>query len=232
MMKGIMIREKLLEREKEIFRFLQSLIEKPINVIIVGGYAVATHKKRFSVDLDVVVREEDLPVFEKFCEREGYLFEYDKEIELQYGEKFKRFAKDVYGLKASIDVLINGLVSRATNATWSFEYIKTHAIKQSLQGLTFLTPEKELLIAMKMHAGRLSDIRDIVALFPADIQKIELHLMRGDIKKLKEVIQQQEIFLKKAQFDDGFKGVFGVHVYNLADVEETKKCIKNLLAKM
>ena len=75
-------KEKLLEREMEIIRLLSLLLDKNLDFIVVGGYAVATYKKRFSVDLDLVVQEKDLPKFEALCKREKYAERYDKEISL------------------------------------------------------------------------------------------------------------------------------------------------------
>ncbi len=224
-------REGLLEREKEIMRLLHILLDQKLDFIVVGGYAVATYKKRFSVDLDIAIKEEDLEKFETIYKKEGYKPGYGKEIQLLYGEKFKRYVKTINGFKVNVDFLINGLVSRSTDATWSFEYIKKHAITGSLDGAEFLMPERELLIAMKFHSGRLGDIRDIVALMPADEKKLEKHMKIGNIKKLRSNIKRQENFLKEQQFDDSFKGVFGVKAYNHNDTEQAKKVIASLLNK-
>ncbi len=55
----------LLEREQEVMKILNLLLDKELEFIVVGGYAISTYKKRFSIDLDVVVKEEDLENFEK-----------------------------------------------------------------------------------------------------------------------------------------------------------------------
>ena len=222
-------REGLLEREKEIMRMLHILLDQKLDFIVVGGYAVATYKKRFSVDLDIVIKEEDIEKFKTIYEKEGYKPGYEKEIQLLYGEKFKRYVKTIKGFKVNVDFLINGLVSRSTDATWSFEYIKKHAVVGSLEGANFPMPERELLIAMKFHSGRLGDLRDIVALMPADEKNLDKRIKVGNINKLKRNIQKQEGFLSKQQFDDGFKGVFGVKAYNHQDVEEPKKLVVSLL---
>lgn len=224
-------REGLLEREKEIIRLLYILLDQKLDFIVVGGYAVATYKKRFSVDLDIVIKDENFEKFETICKKEEYKPAYGKDISILYGEKFKRYVKTIKGFKVNIDLLINGLVSRSTDAMWGFEYIKKHATKGSLEGAEFAMPERELLMAMKFHSGRLGDIRDIVALMPGDLKKLEKHIVKGDINKLVKNIKQQENFLKKPQFDDSFKGVFGMHVYNHNDVEETKRLITTLLGK-
>ncbi len=219
----------LLEREQEVIRVLALLLDNELDFIVVGGYAVSTYKKRFSIDLDIVVKEDDLEKFEKILEKEGYSLHYEKEIALLYGENFKRFMKKMKNLPVDVDLLINGLVSRSTDATWSFDYIKKHSIKRKLDNLEFLTPERELLIAMKIHSGRLSDVRDVVALMPCNKETLKKHLLKGDISKLKQSMKKQASFLEKPQFDDSFKGIFGIHVYNQSDVQSAKDLISGFL---
>src|SRR3990167_10538990 len=179
-------RSGLLEREQEVMKMLNLFLNKKLNFVVVGGYAISTYKKRFSIDLDAVVKEEDFEKLKRILEKEGYALHYEKEIALMYEENFKRFMKKMNNLPVNIDLLINGLVSRTTNATWGLDYIKRNSVKRKLNNSEFLTPEKELLIAMKFHSGRLSDIRDIVALMPCDKDKLRKHLLNGDIKKLKD----------------------------------------------
>lgn len=222
-------REGLLEREKEVMKLLNMFLEQNLDFIVVGGYAIATYKKRFSIDLDIVMAEKDLKKFESLLTKHKYSFDYGKEIALIYGEKFKRFIRQVKNFPVNADLLINGLVSRKTDAAWSFDYVKKYSNKRKLNGLKFLIPEKELLLAMKFHSGKLSDVRDIMALMPCDGENLRKHVARGDVIKLKEIIKKQKEFLEKPQFDDGFKGIFGVQVYREDDVEKTKELINNLL---
>ena len=219
----------LLEREQEVMKILNLFLDKKLDFIVVGGYAISTYKKRFSIDLDAVVKEEDLKNFERILEKEGYVLHYEKEIALLYGENFKRFMKKIKGLPVDIDLLINGLVSRTTDAAWGFDYIKKYSIKRKLNNSEFLTPDKELLIAMKFHSGRLSDIRDIVALMPCNKEKLKQHLLKGDIKKLKESMAKQASFLGKPRFDDSFKGIFGPFSYNEKEVLSAKKIINSFI---
>ncbi|MDP2925857.1 MAG: nucleotidyltransferase family protein [Nanoarchaeota archaeon] len=222
-------REGLLEREKEILKLIELFKENDLRFIVVGGYAVSTYKKRFSIDLDVVILEEDFLKFEKLLFKEGYSVSYEKEIALLYGENFKRFRKKMNDLPVDVDLLINGLVSRTTDSTWSFENIDKNSHSSKLNNLEFLTPVKELLISMKMHSGRLSDVRDVVALMPCDKSKLKEFLLRGNLSNLKNSMNKQLLFLEKPQFDDSFKGIFGIQAYNQKDVESAKKLFKELL---
>ena len=219
----------LLEREQEVLKILALLLDKKLDFIVVGGYAISTYKKRFSIDLDLVVKEENLPDFEKSLEKEGYALHYEKQIALLYGENFKRFMKKMNNLPVDIDFLINGLVSRTTDAAWSFDYIKKNSAKRNLNNLKFLTPEKELLIAMKFHSGRLSDIRDIVALMPCNEEKLRHHLLKGNINNLKQSMRKQFSFLIKPQFNDSFKGIFGPFAFKEAAAQAAKAIIKKLI---
>ena len=100
---------------------------------------------------------------------------------------------------------------------------------KKLNNSEFLTPEKELIIAIKFHSGRLSDIRDIVALMPCDKNNLRRHLLNGDIKKLRDSMKNQASFLNSPQFDDSFKGIFGPFSYNEKDVQEAKKLVEEIL---
>ena len=222
-------RDGLLEREKEVMRLLGIFLDKKLDFIVVGGYAISTFKKRFSIDLDLVIVEKDLEKFENLLINNGYFLHYEKKIALLYGESFKRFLKKIRNLPVDVDLLINGLVSRTTDSTWGFDYIKQHSKKGKLINLEFLTPKKELLIAMKLHSGRLSDTRDIIALMPCDEEELRKHLLKGDLGKLKKSMGKQIEFLDKPQFDDSFKGIFGIHVYSKEDIEKSRKVIKSLL---
>ena len=222
----------LLEREKEVLRLIELFKENNLNFIVIGGYAVSTYKKRFSVDLDVVVKEDDLIKFEGLLLKEGFTISYEKEISLLYGENFKRFRKMMNNLPVDVDLLINGLVSRTTDATWSFESIDKNSQKRKLDNLEFLTPLRELLVSMKMHSGRLSDVRDIIVLMPCNKEKLKEFLLRGNLRNLKASIKKQSLFIEKPQFDDSFKGIFGIQAYNPKEIESARKLFIELLKEI
>ena len=222
----------LLEREKEVLRLIELFEENNLKFIVIGGYAVSTYKKRFSVDLDIVIKEDDLIKFEELLLKEGFSIGYEKEITLLYGENFKRFRKKMNDLPVDVDLLINGLVSRTTDATWSFENIDKNSQKRKLDDLEFLIPDRELLLSMKIHSGRLSDVRDIIVLMPCDKDKLKEFLLRGNLNNLKASIKKQASFIEKPQFDDSFKGIFGIQAYNPKEIESAKKLFIDLLREI
>jgi len=61
--------EDLIKKENSIFEILQKFIDSSLNFIIVGGYAVSSFKHRFSVDADIVIKNEDLKDFEKILKK-------------------------------------------------------------------------------------------------------------------------------------------------------------------
>jgi len=222
----------LLERENEVIRLIGLFLENNLIFVVIGGYAISTYKKRFSVDLDVVIKEADFLNFEKLLLKEGYSINYEKEIDVLYGENFKRFVKKMNNLPVYVDLLINGLVSRTTNASWSFESIDKNSQKRKLNNLEFLTPAKELLTSMKIHSGRLSDVRDIIVLMPCNKNKLKTFLLRGDLDKLRMLMKKQALFLDKPQFDDSFKGIFGVQAYKQNEIESARKLFRDLLKEI
>lgn len=233
----------VLSRENEIIRLIRLLSDSKLDFVVVGGYAVSVHKKRFSVDLDIAIKEADAAKFDTLLEKEGYVHGYSKEISTVYGEKFKRLEKKIgtskqmpkasITLSVSVDLLINGVVSRSTDGSWGFDTLLENSVKSTLQGAEFLTPVKELLIAMKLHAGRFSDVRDIAALYEnTDQASILKYAKRGDIKRLKIAMRKEIEFMKSPNFKDSFKGVFGFHVYKEKDIESAVKGLEALMEKL
>lgn len=223
----------MLSRENEIIRLIRLFSDRNLDFIVVGGYAVSIHKKRFSIDLDIVVKEAVVSKFESLLKKEGFASGYSKEISTVYGEKFKRLDKKIGKLAVGVDLLINGVVSRLTDGSWSYELLLENSAKSTLQGTEFLVPSKELLIAMKIHSGRFSDVRDIVALYEnTDQAAIVKYARRGDIKKLKAALRKEVKFIKSPNFKDSFKGVFGFHVYKEQDIENAVKGLRTMLKKL
>jgi len=179
------------KRENEIQSVIRSFSEAGLEFVVVGGYAVSgLGRHRFSVDLDMVIDERDLEAFTKILEGKGFSKHVERAgFDEVYGGRFVSYVKKIDRLPVTVDILVGSLVCRATRASWSYEYIKRYSIETEVTGIELSAkcrvPEKELLLALKIHSGRRTDLRDVVMLMEgADVDKMVKHLKRGDLKKL------------------------------------------------
>jgi hypothetical protein len=228
-----------LKRENEIFRVLKRLTKEKLDFIVVGGYAVSgLTKHRFSVDCDVVVSKREWKNFEKVLEEQGFK-KHIRKIgfnELYSGE-FVSYRKEVDQLPVTIDVLVGSLVCRATGAAWSFNYVKRHSVEANIIGIETVvicrTPEKELLIAFKIHSARRADIRDIVMLMEnANLERILKHLRRGRTEALKEQMKKIIEALRDPNLVNSLKGVFTLRIDVEKQIEKTRKSMEIVLKEI
>ena len=215
--------EQLIKKENEIFGILQKFIDKDLNFIIIGGYAVSAFKHRFSVDADIVIKSEDLPKFEDILRKTRFKKTITKELENVYSSKFIRYEKD----QASVDILIDALASRTTDASFSFNLLFDNSIKKKIIGIEkdifARIPVKELLIVMKIHSGRLTDFRDIAALAKdSDLSLIRKFLFIGDLKVINENLHKLNQIVNDKNFVDSFKGIFAEKKFDI-DFEQVKR---------
>src|SRR4030042_1601737 len=122
------------------------------------------------------------------------------------------------------DLLGGSLVCRATEASWSFHYIKKYSIEAVVTGIetsvTCRIPEKELLIAFKVHSARRTDIRDIIMLRDgSDLENIMMHLRKGKTDALKSQMDRIVEALNDRNLVDSLKGVFTLTVNVAKQIE-------------
>jgi len=227
------------KRENEIIRILKKLTEKKLDFVVVGGYAVSgLARHRFSVDCDMVVSRRDLERFEGVLKEEGF----EKHIvktgfDEVYSGEFVSYRKGVNGLPVSIDSLVGSLVCRATEAAWSFDYVKKNSVEANIAGIETSVvcriPEKELLIAFKVHSARKADIRDIVMLREdASLEKVLKHLMKGREEALKEQVKGIIEALNDPNLVDSLKGVFTLTADVKKQIESVRKDVDVILKKL
>ena len=205
--------------------------EEDLDFILVGGYAVSAFSHRFSVDADLVVKDGDLEKFREILEEEGYKEIQKKDLKKPYQGKFISFQKSEE-LPVTVDLLVNSLGCRQTEASWNFDYLQKNSVEETIEGseksLEAKIPEKELLIAIKLHSGRLTDIRDVVALSSnADYGKIKRHVNRGYHKKLKKILEEAKKIIESENFEDSFKGVFEEKKLPEDNIQKVKKFLDN-----
>ena len=219
------------ERENIIFDVLQELVRLKLHFILVGGYAVSAYKHRFSVDADLVIKKEDARKFEEVLRQKGFIKTIAKALDHLYASEFIRYETQEKP-SASIDLLLDGLGSRTTKASFSIEKLQQYARPRIIKGLereiTALVPDKEVLIALKIHSGRLTDIRDIAALCNnLKVEIIKAFLGVGNKKIITENIQKVLQSLEQKEFIDSFKGVFQEKKYSI-DIAEIRR-LKELM---
>ncbi|MBI4918620.1 hypothetical protein HY837_01720 [archaeon] len=220
-----------IDRENKIFEVLQSFVNEKLNFIIIGGYAVSAYKHRFSVDADVVIKKEDKPKFEEVLKNKKFVKTVVKKLDHVYAPEFIRY-ETKEKLPVSIDLLINGIGSRNTDASFSFEELQSCCESKKIIGkekeVLALVPKREILIMLKLHSGRLTDFRDVAALCQKiDISLVERFLWRGKKEIVKENIKKLLTLIETRPFIDSFKGVFIEKKYDV-DFEQIKQ-LKNLL---
>ncbi len=218
--------EELIKKENDIFDILQKFIDAKLDFIVVGGYAVSAFKHRFSVDADVVIQSKDLDKFEAIVKKENFKKTSEKELENIYSSKFLRYEKDT----ASVDFLIDAVASRTTEACFSYNLLLDNSIEKKIIGIEkeifARVPIKEMIIAMKIHSGRLTDFRDIAALAKdTDLEKIRKFLFIGDLNSLDVNLIKIAKVVKDKNFVDSFKGVFVEKKFDV-DIKQVERISK------
>ncbi|RLE62252.1 MAG: hypothetical protein DRJ49_07505 [Thermoprotei archaeon] len=223
------------ERENEILKTISAFADAGLDFIVVGGYAVTgLGRHRFSVDLDIVINRKDLDAFTKILKERGFERHAERTgFDEIYGGRFVSYVKRINGLPVTADLLVGSLVCRATGASWSYEYIRRHSIVVEVPGIELSVrcrvPERELLIALKIHSGRRADLRDVVVLMKGvDVDKIVRHLKRGDLERLKNQINSMVEMVRDPRLIDSLKGVFTIRRDVTGEIERTRRTLEEL----
>jgi hypothetical protein len=181
------------------------------------------------------IPKKKLENFKNTLEKEGFKKHIEKTgFDEIYAGKFVSYKKEIGKFPVTIDMLVGSLVCRATQASWSFEYIKRHSIVANIPGTEASVgcriPEKELLIAFKIHSARRADVRDIIMLREnADLEKVLNHLRKGNIKALKDQIKKIVAALEDPNLVDSLKGVFTLSIDVKKQIEGTRKDLMRYL---
>jgi hypothetical protein len=223
------------KRENEILSTLNKLVEEELDFVVVGGYAVSgLGKHRFSVDCDVVISKSELCETEELLQRCGFERNVEKTgFDETYAGEFLSYKKKVGALPVTFDLLVASLVCRTTNAAWSFDYIKKYSAQATIAGIETVAscriPEKELMIAFKIHSARKTDVRDIIKMIEnANLDKVLNHLKRGKTELLKTHVSNIMEMLNDVKLIDSLKGVFRLTVDVKKQIEDTQKNIESL----
>lgn len=216
-------------REEEIFLTLREL--KDCNFAVIGGYAVNTYTlPRFSVDCDIVVKDEnELSKINDVLTKRGYKKE-KLTAECRHSGAFLRYEKKLENnFTVSVDIMVHNVADRMTGAEFSAKWIFENSSEKILKGKT-ITEELKLqiididaLLVMKIISCRSTDIRDVFMMMPNaknyDWVKSEV-MQRYDVKnRIAKIIEN----ISSKQFKDGLSGVYGY--FDIKVFEKHKKAI-------
>ena len=227
-----MIKDLFSLREEEIFKTLREL--KGCNFVVIGGYAVNAYAlPRFSVDCDIVVKnEKELKNIEEILLKIGYKRENTHE-EAQYSGRFSRYGKKLdNNFMVSMDILIKNVADRMTktifSADWVFENSKIRALKGKTinEELNMRIINIDALLAMKIVSCRPTDIRDIFMMLPnansTEWIKSEVSLRYNFKDRLSKIAEK----VTSKQFKDGLSGVYGY--FDQKTFEKHRKAVLSL----
>lgn len=197
------------DRENQLFAILETFIDHDLDFVVIGGYAVSAYRHRFSVDADLVIPAEQFDEFAALLREEGY--ERIEDVDLEAG-RFVAFQRSD-DLPVTVDLMVDAVQSQETDAAWRYDELVGNAepveIEGSERSVTVRIPERELLIAMKLHGGRLTDARDVVALAEdVDFDRVAEYVDRGDTERLQAVLDRVRDTIGSEDFRDAYKGVF------------------------
>lgn len=225
-----------IERENEILGIITAVHKSGLNYILVGGYAVSAYMHRFSVDADICIDKKDLASFRNLLKSKHFAMTKRRDLEDIYRGEFECYVKKTK-LPVTVDLMIGSVASRQTNASISFQSLFNHSATKSITGteksIEARIPAKELLIALKIHAARMIDARDIVALcHNIDFELVTKFISIGNAKEVHNNLNRLLIAFKSDNFKDAFKGAFSIEKLPKDNIENAIKLIERLNNKM
>lgn len=225
----------LTTRETEVIRILRVLRSHSDKLVVIGGYAVsALGSHRFSVDCDMVISERQLKPFEKILAEEGYSnAKASGVIKGVHGAKTTRYVKLVGGGRVSVDLYANSVVCRDTGGEWSYQLILRNSLETNVVGIidsvVARVPKRELLIAMKLHAARDTDLRDVVMLSEAaDWNAIAHFATTGSKSKSIEQLGSAMRRIGSKEFSPALKAEFGLRTDVSRLIRETLEHLETI----
>lgn len=226
-------------REDSILNLLKKLQEANAEFVLVGGYAVsALASHRFSVDCDIVLPKRSIDKIRSMLKAEGYRKEQERRgFDKVYGGSFESYVKQIAGLNVTVDLLVESLVSRDTEASWSYREIRSQSSVETVAGVSVvaesLVPSKELMMAFKIHAGRLADARDIVMMADGvNWDSVTKLVKRGKLKAVKKKIDNIIGIIADKNTVDSLKGVYSKKGDVSKMIDVTIKHLENLRDKV
>ena len=223
------------ERSEALIDVLADLEHSSIDFVLVGGYAVSQFETRFSTDLDLVIPPEDTDAVVTFLEQHEFERKNELEVppeETTYDREIELFER-TEGLPhpIGVDLLVNGLGCRQTEAEWSFDYLRDHSSETTISGGTQSTTARvadgEVLVAAKLHSARKTDLADVLAAVPyIDFSTVVSHLHRGNEDEFQSQLKDAQEFIEDGGLDHRFKSMFGQSSASPDDVDDLLKFLR------
>jgi hypothetical protein len=215
-------------RSEALIEVLEQLEQSDIGFVLVGGFAVSQFETRFSTDLDLVIAPDDYEAVVTFLQERD--FEREAELEVPPDETIYNREIDLFTRSndlphpIGVDVLVNGLGCRQTQAEWSFDYLRKHSTETKISGgtrsTTARTADGAILVAAKLHSARKTDLADVLAAVPAiDFTEVEQHLHRGDEAARRSQLRNAQEFIEDGGLDHRFKSMFGQSSASADDID-------------
>lgn len=202
-------------RSDALIELLEELTQEDHEYVLVGGYAVSAFNAHFSTDLYIVVAPDSKAEFAEFLERQGFEETDSHAKEWFYDTEVIEYEKRLTPQQPiGFDLLVNGLGCRQTEAQWSFDYLYDHSHQQQVSGGTVTTTARVIdgavLVAAKLHSGRETDLRDVLAVAEEiDLDTVTTHLLRGDDDALREQLEEGLEILEGDELKHGYRSDFG-----------------------
>ena len=217
------------DRSGALIELLDELDENDLEYVLVGGYAVSAFNTRFSTDLDIVVLPEEKDEFIEFLEDREFEEVDSHAKEWVYDTEVLEYEKQLAPHQPiGFDLLVNGLGCRQTEAQWSFDYLSKHSATQEISGGTATTTARvadgAILAATKLHSGRETDLRDVLAIAEEiDLDAVTPHLHRGDESALRAQLERGLEVLDSDELRHGFRSDFGASAVSESTVSDLEQ---------
>lgn len=226
------------DRSNALIELLEDLDERDLEYVLVGGYAVSAFNTRFSTDLDIVVAPQRKDAFVEFLGARGFEETDSHAKEWFYDTEVIEYEKRLAPQQPiGFDLLVNGLGCRQTEAQWSFDYLCDHSSERTIRGGTTMTTARTIngsvLVAAKLHSGRETDIRDVLAVAEEiDLETVTPHVHRGDAEALRAQLERGLEILDRDELAHGFRSDFGASTVSRETVERLRAYLSEQIDRL
>ncbi len=220
-------------RSDALIELLDELSKEGLEYVLVGGYAVSAFNARFSTDLDIVVAPDSKSKFVEFLEQRDFEKTDSHAKEWFYDTEVIEYEKRLTPQQPiGFDLLVNGLGCRQTEAQWSFDYLYDHSQQQEVSGGTVTTTARVIdgavLVAAKLHSGRETDLRDVLAVAEKiALDSVTAHLRRGDEDALREQLERGLEILGSEELKHGYRSDFGASAVSAETVSSLQEYLSS-----